>query len=43
MAKSAKALALELLEGDVGGLEELRIHEFTEDDEAHDDEAIEKL
>ncbi|MEZ6142790.1 MAG: hypothetical protein R3B84_19685 [Zavarzinella sp.] len=43
MAKSATTLASELLEGDTGGLEELRIHEFDEDEEAHDDEAIEKL
>src|SRR5687768_9857451 len=43
MAKSATTLASELLEADSGGLEELRIHEFTDDEEAHDDEAIEKL
>jgi hypothetical protein len=43
MPKSATELANELLEGDAGGLEELRIHEFTEDEEAHDDKAIEKL
>jgi hypothetical protein len=43
MAKSATTLATELLEGDAGGLEELRIHEFTDDEEADDDEAIEKL
>jgi hypothetical protein len=43
MAKSATALATELLEGDPGGLEELRIHEFTDDEEAHDDDAIDKL
>ena len=39
--KSAKALAKELLEGDPGGLEELRIHEFT-DESAHDDAQIKK-
>jgi hypothetical protein len=43
MAKSAATLASELLAGDAGGLEELRIHEFTDDEEAHDDEATEKL
>jgi hypothetical protein len=43
MAKSATNLAVELLEGDVGGLEELRIHEFTDDEEAHDGKAIKKL
>lgn len=43
MAKSATTLASELLEGDAGALEELRIHEFKDDDEAHDDEAVEKL
>jgi len=43
MAKSAITLASELLQGDAGSLEELRIHEFTDDEEAHDDEAIENL
>jgi hypothetical protein len=43
MVKSATALASELLEGDAGGLEELRIHDFADDEEAHDDEAIDKL
>jgi hypothetical protein len=43
MAKSATALARELLEGDTGGLEELRMHEFADDEEAHDDDAIDKL
>lgn len=41
MAKSAITLARELLEEDAGALEELRIHEFTDDEEAHDDEAVE--
>ena len=41
--KSAKSLAKELLEGEPGGMEELRIHEFTDDQSAHDDEQIEKL
>jgi hypothetical protein len=41
--KSAKSLAKELLEGEPGGLEELRVHEFTDDESAHDDEQIEKL
>jgi hypothetical protein len=43
MAKSPTTLASELLKGDAGGLEELRIHEFADDEEAHDDESIEKL
>lgn len=43
MAKSAKTLAREILAGDAGALEELRIHEFEDDEEAHDDEATEKL
>jgi hypothetical protein len=43
MAKSAETLARELLQGDTGGLEELRIHQFSNDEEAHDDEAIERL
>ena len=41
--KSAKSLAKALLEGDPGGLEELRIHEFTDDESAHDDEQIGRL
>jgi hypothetical protein len=43
MSKSAITLARELLEGEAGALEELRIHEFTDDEEAHDDDAVEKL
>jgi hypothetical protein len=43
MAKTATNLASELLDGDAGGLEELRTHEFENDEEAHDGEAIEKL
>src|SRR5262249_3767172 len=41
--KSAKSLAKELLEGESGGLEELHIHEFTDDEEAHDDAQLKKL
>ena len=41
--KSSKAMAKELLEGEPGGLEELRIHEFTDDESAHDDAQLEKL
>jgi len=41
--KAAQSLAKELLEGEPGGLEELRIHEFSDDESAHDDEKIEKL
>jgi len=43
MSKTATALAKELLEGDPGGLEELRIHEFADDELAHDDELTERL
>jgi len=43
MPKDAIAIAAELLGGDAGELEELRVHEFSGDDEAHDDGAIEKL
>ncbi len=43
MAKSATALAKDLLERDPGEMEELRVHEFAHDEEAHDDEATEKL
>lgn len=41
--KSAKSLAKELLEGEPGGLEELRIHEFPDDESAHYDEHLDKL
>jgi len=43
MSKSATTLANELLEAEVGGLEELRIHEFTDDEAAHDDELTDRL
>ena len=43
MAKSATALASQLLQGDAGDLEELFVHEFVDDEQAHDDDAIEKL
>ena len=43
MSKSATALAKELIEGDPGGLEELHIHEFPDDESAHDDELTERL
>jgi len=43
MSKTAKALAKELLDGDPGGLKELRIHEFADDESAHDDELTERL
>jgi hypothetical protein len=43
MAKSATALAHELLDAGPGGLEELRIHEFADDSEAHDDDATDTL
>jgi hypothetical protein len=41
--KSASTLANELLEGDIGNLEELRIHEFEDDASAHDEQALGKL
>lgn len=41
--KTPKALAKALLEGDPGGLEELCIHEFADDESAHDDAGLEKL
>jgi hypothetical protein len=43
MAKSANAMAKKMLAGGESDLEELRIHEFADDDSAHDNEAIEKL
>ena len=43
MAKSATSLANELLAGGAGGMEELRIHEFDDDESAHDDELIDRL
>jgi hypothetical protein len=43
MPKSATKIAEELLEGEEDGLEELRIHEFADDEAAHDDAATEKL
>jgi hypothetical protein len=43
MAKSATSLARELIEGGPGGLEELRIHEFPDDESADDDELHEGL
>ena len=43
MAKSATTLARELLEVDAGGMEEISIHVFQGDEEAHDDQAVEKL
>ena len=43
MPKSATTIASELLESGPGALEELRIHEFEDDEEAHDDDATEKL
>lgn len=41
--KSAKSLASELLEDEPGGMDDLRIHEFTDDESAHDDVKVEKL
>lgn len=43
MAKSTTALARELLDAGPGGMEELRIHVFEDDEAAHDDEATEGL
>ncbi len=36
MAESPTSLARGLIEGDPGGLEELRIHEFPDDESAHE-------
>lgn len=43
MPKAVTTLAAELLRRDPGGLEELRLHAFADDNEAHDDGQIEKL
>lgn len=43
MKKSPTTLASELLEGGLGGLEAFRIHEFADDEAAHDDESVERL
>jgi hypothetical protein len=43
MAMSATTVAKQLLDDGPGGLEELHIHEFTGDEESHDDEAVEAL
>jgi len=43
MPKSSTALAKQLLAGDPGGLEEIRVHEFEDDAEAHDRERTEQL
>jgi hypothetical protein len=43
MAKSPTSLARELIERESGGLDELRVHEFTDDESAHDDDLTEKL
>ena len=41
--KSASELASELLSAQPGGLEELRVHEFADDESAHDDQLIQQL
>jgi hypothetical protein len=43
MPKSATVLANDLLTSGAGGMEELRIHEFQDDESAHDDELIDRL
>jgi hypothetical protein len=43
MVKSPSSLARKLIEGKAGGLDELRIHEFADDEAAHDDELTERL
>jgi hypothetical protein len=43
MANDATTLAKNILKAAPGMLEEIRIHEFTDDEEAHDDEAVDKL
>jgi hypothetical protein len=41
--KSPKSLAKKLLEGGLGGLEDLYIYVFDNDESAHDDDRIERL
>lgn len=43
MAKSVSALAKKALAAGKGAMEEVRIHVFEDDEEAHDEEAVEKL
>lgn len=43
MTKSAPALARQFLASDKDSLEDLRIHQFESDEEAHDDSAIDGL
>lgn len=43
MGKSATALASKLLKGEPGQLEPLKVHEFADDEAAHDSESIESL
>lgn len=43
MANSATDLATKLLDAKSCELEELRVHEFADDEEAHDDDAIDTL
>jgi hypothetical protein len=43
MAKPPTDLAYELMNGELGGLDLLRIHQFPDDESAHDDELTERL
>jgi len=43
LPQSAAKLAQELLKKKGGGLEELRLHDFPDDESAHDDELTERL
>jgi hypothetical protein len=43
MARSPTSLARELIDGETGALEELRVHEFADDESAHDDELTDRL
>ncbi|MBL8867782.1 MAG: hypothetical protein JNK93_19670 [Planctomycetia bacterium] len=43
MPKSVSALAKNALAAGKGAMEEVRIHVFEDDEEAHDEEAVEKL
>jgi hypothetical protein len=43
LAQSAMKLADKILKKTEGGLEELRIHDFKDDESAHDDELTERL
>jgi hypothetical protein len=43
MSKTAISVAAALLKDEIGGIEDLRTHEFADDEAAHDDDSTEKL